>query len=75
MLNVNTFTAIVDLSRFNNSCLKSPESTIVDLIFQSRSFSFNQLCDLSLLVGNCTAASVCLADVISFIVYYAYIVI
>ena len=34
--NINTFTAIVDLSRFNNSCLKSPASTLVDLTFQSR---------------------------------------
>ena len=50
--NLNTFTAIVHLSRFNNSCLKSPASTLVDLILQSRSFSFNQLCDLSLLAGN-----------------------
>ena len=33
----NTFTAIVDLSQFNNSCLKSPTSTLVDLTFQSRS--------------------------------------
>ena len=33
---VNTFTAIVDLSRFNNSCLKSPASTLVDLTFQPR---------------------------------------
>ena len=33
---INTFTAIVDLSRFNNSCLKSPASTLVDLTFQSR---------------------------------------
>ena len=33
---LNTFAAIVDLSRFNNSCLKSPASTLVDLIFQSR---------------------------------------
>ena len=49
---INTFTAIVDLSQFNNSCLKSPASTLVDLIFQSRSFSFNQLRDLSLLAGN-----------------------
>ena len=31
---INTFTAIVDLSRFNNSCLKSPASTLVDLTFQ-----------------------------------------
>ena len=33
---LNTFTAVVDLSRFNNSCLKSPASTLVDLTFQSR---------------------------------------
>ena len=48
---VNAFTAIVDLSRFNNSCLKSPASTLVDLTFQSRalrSFSLNQLRNLSL---------------------------
>jgi hypothetical protein len=41
---VNTFTAIVDLSQFNNSCLKSPASTLVNLIFQLRvlrSFSLN----------------------------------
>ena len=36
---LNTFTAIVDLSRFNNSCLKSPASTLVDLTFQSRALS------------------------------------
>ena len=48
---INTFTATVDLSRFNNSCLKSPASTLVDLNFQSRalrSFSLNQLRNLSL---------------------------
>jgi len=48
---LNTFTAIVDLSRFNNSCLKSLASTLVDLTFQSRalrSFSLNQLRNLSL---------------------------
>ena len=48
---INTFTAIVDLSRCNNSCLKSPASTLVDLTFQSRahrSFSLNQLRNLSL---------------------------
>ena len=48
---LNTFTAIVDLSQFNNSCLKSPASTLVDLTFQSRafrSFSLNQLGNLSL---------------------------
>ena len=53
--NLNTFTAIVDLSWFNNSCLKSPVLTLVDLIFQSRalhSFSLNQLRDLSLYTGN-----------------------
>ena len=50
-LYINTFTTIVDLSRFNNSCLKSPASTLVDLTFQSRairSFSLNQLRNLSL---------------------------
>ena len=49
--NFNTFTAIVGLSRFNNSCLKSPASTLVNLTFQSRSlrsFSLNQLRNLSL---------------------------
>jgi len=48
---LNTFTAIVNLSRFNNSCLKSSASTLVDLTFQSRalrSFSLNQLPNLSL---------------------------
>ena len=48
---INTFTAIVDFSRFNNSCLKSPASTLVDLTFQSRalrSFSLNQLRNLSI---------------------------
>ena len=48
---LNTFTTIVDLSRFNNSCLKLPALTLVDLIFQSCalcSFSLNQLHDLSL---------------------------
>ena len=48
---INTFTAIIDLSRFNNSYLKSPASTLADLTFQSRalrSFSLNQLCNLSL---------------------------
>ena len=29
---VNTFTAIDNLSRFNNSCLKLPVSTLVDII-------------------------------------------
>ena len=51
ILSINTFTAIVDLSRFNNPCLKSPASTLVDLTFQSRtlrSFSLNQLRNLSL---------------------------
>ena len=51
MIFINTFTAIVDLSRFNNSCLKSPATTLVDLTFQSRalrSFSLNQLRNLSL---------------------------
>ena len=55
MDDINTFTAIVDLSRFNNACLKSPASTLVDLTFQLRalrSFSLNQLCNLSLQAGN-----------------------
>ena len=57
---IYTFTAIIDLSRFNNSWLKSLVSTLVDLIFQSRSFSFNQLHDLSLLVGNLySSLSIC----------------
>ena len=50
LMSVNTFTAIVDLSRFNNLCLKSPASTLVDLTFQSHalpSFSLNQLRNLS----------------------------
>jgi hypothetical protein len=55
---INTFTAIVELSRFNNPCLKSPASTLVDLIFQSRSFSFNQLRDRHYRRETCTAASV-----------------
>jgi len=67
---INTFAAIVDLSRFNNSCLKSPASTSVDLIFQSSPFRLNQLTWRD----TCTAASV---DIIfiPFIVYYAYIAI
>jgi hypothetical protein len=72
---VNTFTAIVDLSRFHNSCLKLPASTLVDLIIQSCSFSLNQLtCHYR--QETCTAASVYLADIIciAFIVYCAYIV-
>jgi hypothetical protein len=36
---LNTFTAKIDHSRFNNSCLRLPVSTLVNLIFQSRSFS------------------------------------
>ena len=50
-VSINTFAAIDDLSRFNNSRLKLPASTLVDLNFQSRalrSFSLNQLRDLSL---------------------------
>jgi hypothetical protein len=61
---LNTFTAKIDHSRFNNSCLRLPTSTLVDLIFQLRR-------------ENCTAASIHLVDVIfiPFIVYYAYIAI
>jgi hypothetical protein len=60
---VNTFTAKGDLSQFNNSCLKSPASTLVDLIFQSRCFSLNQLTCHNW-GETCTAASVSLADII-----------
>ena len=58
MSNLNTFTAIVDL---------------VDLIFQSCSFSLNQLTWQE----TCTAASVYLADIIFIpsVAYYAYIAI
>jgi hypothetical protein len=38
--NLNTFTAKIDHSLFNNSCLRLPASILVDLIFQSHSFSF-----------------------------------
>ena len=43
--------AIYNTQGLNNSCLKSPTSTLVDLTFQSRalrSFSLNQLRNLSL---------------------------
>ena len=49
---INTFAAsYLNTQGLNNSCLKSPASTLVDLTFQScalRSFSLNQLCNLSL---------------------------
>ena len=49
---INTFAAsYLNTQGLNNSCLKSPASTFVDLTFQSRalrSFSLNQLCSLSL---------------------------
>ena len=49
---VNTFAAsYLNTQGLNNSCLKSPASTFVDLTFQSRalrSFSLNQLRNLSL---------------------------
>ena len=49
---VNTFAAsYLNTQGLNNSCLKSPASTLVDLTFQSRalrSFSLNQLHNLSL---------------------------
>ena len=48
----NTFAAsYLNNQGLNNSCLKSPASTLVDLTFQSRalrSFSLNQLRNLSL---------------------------
>ena len=49
---LNTFAArYLNTQGLNNSCLKSPASTLVDLTFQSRalrSFSLNQLRKLSL---------------------------
>ena len=52
VLCLNTFAAgYLDTQGLNNSCLKSPTSTLVDLTFQSRalhSFSLNQLRNLSL---------------------------
>ena len=52
LLDVNTFAAsYLNTQGHNNSCLKSPASTLVYLTFQSRSlrsFSLNQLRNLSL---------------------------
>ena len=49
---INTFAAsYLNTQGLNNSCLKSPTSTLVELTFQSRalrSFSLNQLRNLSL---------------------------
>ena len=49
---INTFAAsYLNTQGLNNSCLKSPASTLVDLTFQSRafrSFRLNQLRNLSL---------------------------
>ena len=49
---INTYAAsYLNNQGLNNSCLKSPASTLVDLTFQSRalrSFSINQLRNLSL---------------------------
>jgi hypothetical protein len=59
---INTFTATVDLSRFNNSCSKLPASNLVDLVFQLHSFRLNQLTCHYMRV-TCTAASVYLVDV------------
>ena len=51
-LHINTFAvSYLNTQGLNNSCLKSPASTLVDLTFQSRalrSFSLNQLRNLSL---------------------------
>ena len=49
---INTFAAsCLNTQGLNNSCLKSPASTLVDLTFQSRTlrfFSLNQVRNLSL---------------------------
>jgi len=75
----NTFAAsYLNTQGLNNSCLKSPASTLVDLTFQSRalrSFSLIQLRNLYYRRETYTAASVYLADIIPFIVQYAYIAI
>ena len=51
-VHLNTLAAsYLNTQGLNNSCLKSPASTLVDLTFQSRalrSFSLNQLCNMSL---------------------------
>ena len=47
VMSLNTFTAIGDLSRFNNSCLRLSASTLVDLIFSVVLFQL-KLADLSL---------------------------
>ena len=79
--NINTFAAsYLNAQGLNNSCLKSPASTLVDLTFQwraLRSFSLNELRNLSIRRETYTAASVYLADIIfiPFIVQYAYIAI
>ena len=78
---LNTFAAsYLNTQGLNNSCLKSPASTLVDLTFQSRalrSFSLNQLVTCRYRRETYTAASVYLADIIfiPFIVQYAYIAI
>ena len=66
----------VDLSRFNNPCLKLPAPTSVYLTFQSLSFNLNQPTS-HYRRKTCAAASVYLADVIFilFVVYCAYIAI
>jgi hypothetical protein len=64
---INTFTAIIKLSRLNNSCLKTPASTLVDLIFRLCSFSLNQLtCHYRR--ETCTAASVYPSDIAYFVI-------
>jgi hypothetical protein len=66
---INTFTAKIDHSRFNNSCLGLPALTLVGLNFSIALFQLRR--------ETCTAASVHLADVIftPFTVYYAYVAI
>ena len=81
LCDINTFAArYLNTQGLNNSCLKSPASTLVDLTFQSRalrSFSLNQLRTCHYRGATYTAASVYLADIIfiPFIVQYAYIAI
>ena len=78
---LNTFAAsYLNTQGLNNSCLKSPASTLVDLTFQSRtlrSFSLNQYVTCHYKQETYTAPSVYLADIIfiPFIVQYVYIAI
>ena len=74
----NTFAAsYLNTQGLNNSCLKSPASTLVNLTFQSRALRTFSYVTCHYRRETYTAASVYLADIIfiPFIVQYAYIAI